>query len=64
MKDLAGGAVGPGGRPGRGRMRSLRPEENPVALTTVQDLLSRFRSFVDEQARGRDPNEVRMVIEC
>ncbi len=48
---------------------AVPPEDILVALTkggmpcTVQDLLSRFRSFVDEQTKGKDPNKVRIVIE-
>jgi hypothetical protein len=48
---------------------AVPPEDILLALTqggmpcTVQELLSRFRHFVEEQTRGRDPNKVRMVIE-
>jgi hypothetical protein len=48
---------------------AVPPEDILVALTkggmpcTVQDLLTRFRSFVDEQTKGKDPNKVRIVIE-
>ena len=29
----------------------------------LQTLLSRFRSYVDGQTKGKDPNKVRIVIE-
>ena len=32
-------------------------------LCTVQELPSRCRGFVDEQAQGKDPNKVRNVVE-
>jgi len=48
---------------------AVPPEDILMALTqggmpcTVQELLSRFRSFVDERIEGKDPNKVRIVIE-
>jgi len=48
---------------------AVPPEDILMALTqggmpcTVQELLSRFRSFVDEQTEGKDPNKVRIVVE-
>jgi len=48
---------------------AVPPEEILIALTqggmpcTVQELLARFHSFVDEQTKGKDPNKVRIVIE-
>ena len=36
----------------------------PLTWThVVQELLSRFRSFVEEQTAGKDPNKVRIVVE-
>ena len=48
---------------------AVPPEDILVALTkggmpcTVQELLSRFRTFVDEQTKGKDANKVRIVVE-
>jgi len=48
---------------------AVPPEDILMALTqggmpcTVQELLSRFRSFVEERTEGRDPNKVRIVVE-
>lgn len=48
---------------------AVPPEDILMALTeggmpcTVQELLARFRSFVDAQTEGKDPNKVRIVIE-
>ena len=48
---------------------AVPPEDILMALTqggmpcTVQDLLSRFRSFVEERIEGKDPNKVRIVVE-
>jgi len=48
---------------------AVPPEDILMALTeggmpcTVQELLSRFRSFVEERTEGRDLNKVRIVIE-
>jgi hypothetical protein len=48
---------------------AVPPEDILMALTeggmpcTVQELLSRFRSFVEERTKGKDPNKVRIVIE-
>ena len=48
---------------------AVLPEDILMALTqggmpcTVQELQSRFRGFVDEQIKGKDPNKVRIVIE-
>jgi hypothetical protein len=45
------------------------PEDILMALTeggmpcTVQELLGRFRSFVEGQTEGKDPNRVRIVVE-
>ncbi len=48
---------------------AVPPEDILMALTrggmpcTVQELLSRFRSFVDQRTAGHDPNKVRIVVE-
>jgi len=48
---------------------AVPPEDILLALTeggmpcTVQDLLVRFRSFVEERTESKDPNKVRIVIE-
>jgi hypothetical protein len=48
---------------------AVPPEDILMALTqggmpcTVQELLSRFRGFVDQQIEGKDPNKVRIVVE-
>ena len=48
---------------------AVPPEDILMALTqggmpcTVQELLSRFRSFVEERTEGKDPNKVRIVVE-
>jgi len=48
---------------------AVPPEDILLALTeggmpcTVQELLSRFRSFVEKRTEGRDPNKVRIVVE-
>jgi hypothetical protein len=48
---------------------AVPPEDILMALTqggmpcTVQELLSRFRSYVDQQIEGKDPNKVRIVVE-
>ena len=48
---------------------AVPPEDILMALTqggmpcTVQELLSRFRSFVEEQTEGKAPNKVRIVVE-
>jgi hypothetical protein len=48
---------------------AVPPEDILIALTeggmpcTVQDLLSRFRNFVEQQTEGKDPNKVRIVVE-
>jgi len=48
---------------------SVPPEDILMALTeggmpcTVQELLARFRRFVEKRTEGKDPNKVRIVIE-
>ena len=48
---------------------AVPPEDILLALTqggmpcTMQELLSRFRSFVEERTEGKDPNKVRIVVE-
>jgi len=48
---------------------AVPPEDILMALTeggmpcTVQELLSRFRSFVEARTEGKDPNKVRIVVE-
>jgi len=48
---------------------AVPPEDILMALTQggmpcpVQELLSRFRSFVEERIEGKDPNKVRIVVE-
>ncbi|MBN1887191.1 MAG: hypothetical protein JW850_04355 [Thermoflexales bacterium] len=48
---------------------AVPPEDILLALTeggmpcTVQELLSRFRGFVDKKTLGKDPNKVRIVVE-
>jgi hypothetical protein len=48
---------------------AVPPEDILMALTeggmpcTVQELLSRFRNFVEERTGGKDPNKVRIVVE-
>jgi hypothetical protein len=48
---------------------AVPPEDILMALTeggmpcTVQELLSRFRNYVDGQTKGKDPNKVRIVVE-
>ncbi|MGC9469821.1 MAG: DUF6079 family protein [Anaerolineae bacterium] len=48
---------------------ALPPEDILMALTqggmpcTVQELLSRFRTFIETQTEGKDPNKVRIVVE-
>ncbi|MBL7065771.1 MAG: ATP-binding protein [Anaerolineae bacterium] len=48
---------------------AVPPEDILMALTqggmpcTVQELLSRFRSFVEERTEGKDSNKVRIVVE-
>ncbi len=48
---------------------AVPPEDILMALTqggmpcTVQELLSRFRQFVDERTEGKNPNKVRIVVE-
>ena len=48
---------------------AVPPEDILMALTeggmpcTVQELLSRFRNYVDGQTQGKDPNKVRIVVE-
>ena len=48
---------------------AVPPKDTLMALTeggmpcTVQELLSRFRSFVDERTEGKNPNKVRIVVE-
>jgi hypothetical protein len=48
---------------------AVAPEDILMALTeggmpcTLQDLLSRFRRFVEQQTEGKDPNRVRIVVE-
>jgi hypothetical protein len=48
---------------------AVPPEDILMALTeggmpcTVQGFLSRFRSFVEKQTEGKDPNKVRIVVE-
>ena len=47
----------------------MPPEDILMALTqggmpcTVQELLSQFRSFVEERTEGKDLNKVRIVVE-
>ena len=48
---------------------AVPPEDILMALTeggmpcTVQELLTRFRRFVEKRTEGKDPNKVRIVIE-
>ena len=48
---------------------AVPPEEFLLALTqggmpcTVQELLARFRKFVETRTEGKDPNKVRIVVE-
>ena len=48
---------------------AVPPEDILMALTqggmpcTIQELLSRFRRFVEERTGGKDPNKVRIVVE-
>ncbi len=48
---------------------AVQPEDILMALAqggmpcTVQELLSRFRGFVEAQTDGKDPNKVRIVVE-
>jgi len=48
---------------------AVPPEDILMALTeggmpcTVQELLARFRSFVEKRTEGKDPNKVRIVVE-
>jgi len=48
---------------------AVPPEDILMALTeggmpcTVQELLSRFQSFVEARTKGKDPNKVRVVVE-
>ena len=48
---------------------AVPPEDILMALTeggmpcTVQELLARFRRFVEERTEGKDPNKVRIVVE-
>jgi len=48
---------------------AVPPEDILLALTqggmpcTVQELLARFRSFVEERTKGKEPNKVRIVVE-
>ena len=48
---------------------AVPPEDILMALTeggmpcTVQELLARFRHFVEERTEGKDPNKVRIVVE-
>jgi len=48
---------------------AVPPEDILMALTqggmpcTVQELLSRFRGFVEKRTEGKDPNKVRIVVE-
>ena len=48
---------------------SVPPEDILMALTeggmpcTVQELLARFRRFVEKRTEGKDPNKVRIVVE-
>ena len=48
---------------------AVPPEDILMALTeggmpcTVQELLARFRRFVEERTEGQDPNKVRIVVE-
>jgi hypothetical protein len=48
---------------------AVPPEDILMALTeggmpcTMQELLSRFRNYVDGQTKGKDPNRARIVVE-
>ena len=48
---------------------AMPPEDILLALTqggmpcTVQELLSRFRAFVQKETEGKEPNKVRIVVE-
>jgi len=48
---------------------AVPPEDILLALTqggmpcTIQELLSRFRAFVEERTEDKDPNKVRIVVE-
>jgi hypothetical protein len=48
---------------------AVPPEDILMALTeggmpcTVQELLGRFRTFVEKETEGKDPNKVRIVVE-